>query len=68
MICNVILTAQPGDSKQEIEEEFAVIKDIMGVGDDKIFTTPGKGRFECEFHEFYMKVKERIMRKIKAYE
>lgn len=67
MKVKIILTAQRGvDSKAEIEHEIKVIQDIIG---DKLGCGEGgEAVFEGEFHEFYQRVKDRIMRKIKAYE
>ncbi len=72
MKCKITLTAQRGvDSKAEIEHEILVIQDIIGEklvsgGDDK--GGNGCAVYEGEFHEFYQKVKDRIMHKIEAYE
>lgn len=67
MKVKITLTAQPGiESKAEIEHEIRIIQDI--IGED---LSSGEGRtaiFEGEFYEFYERIKDRIMRKIKAYE
>ncbi|MCJ7483887.1 MAG: hypothetical protein MUO31_13090 [Thermodesulfovibrionales bacterium] len=65
MKCKITLSAQRGvDSKAEIEEELKVIEDIVGA---KLGQSSCEAVYECEFHELYLKIKERIMRKLEAY-
>ena len=66
MIAKITLTFQPAvDSTEELRQEIKVIEEITG------FTgKSGEGRtsvYEGEFHEFYLRVKSRIMKKLEAY-
>ncbi|KKN74416.1 hypothetical protein LCGC14_0390360 [marine sediment metagenome] len=57
------------DSKEEIEHELRVLAEITGVKSQKAVHDGRRvAVFEGEFHEFYQRVKDRIMSKIKAYE
>ena len=68
MKIKITLTAQPGlDSASEIREEINVLQDILGTQLAE-GAVQKEAVYEGEFHEFYIKVKERIMRKIKAFE
>ena len=72
MKMTITLTPDVGrDSEEEIRRELKVIQDITGMSEDEGNIKPIGGArcavFEMEFHEFYQKVKDRIMRRIKAY-
>lgn len=66
----ITLFAQHGiDSKEEIKRELEVLREITGVPPRSgVEAGQNFAVFEGEFHEFYRKVKGRIMSKIKAYE
>lgn len=57
------------DSAEEIRRELKILEEITGEkAQEKIVEGQIGAVFRGEFHEFYGKVKERIMRKMKAYD
>lgn len=71
MKAKITLTVKVGvESKKEIEHEMSVLEEIIGTKPEISCGECGHNVavFECEFFEFYQRVKDRIMSKIKAYE
>jgi len=66
----ITLTADIGrDSKAEVERELGILAEITGQKPQKgVEGNKNAAVFEGEFHELYLRIKERIMRKIQAYD
>jgi len=70
MKVTITLTVRREDSKEEVMEEIDVLREIIGAdfsrGEQK--DDERTAIYEGEFYEFYLRVKERIIRRFKAYE